>query len=127
VITEGLRASLPPEPTVEVRWPRAGIGQVVLGGEHDFSTADELDKTLSQTLGGCSGLIVDLRRTQFIDSSTIRALLSAKARAEASSRHFNIVLATMPIVERALQITGVIPALNGICTLDEALEAEPSA
>jgi anti-anti-sigma factor len=117
----------PPQPSpqirasIDVRWPARGVAQVVLGGEHDLSTAVQLRKTLAESLAGCSKLIVDLRDTQFIDSSTIRVLVETRREAETSGRGFNVLLATTPIVERSLEITGVLPILNRVKTLEEAL------
>ena len=111
----------PPAPTIDVRWPRPRVAQVVLGGEHDLATRDQLDATLADTLATCSHLVVDLSTTQFIDSSTIRVLMTAKDRADAGGRDFNLLLGTAPIVERALEVTGVLPALNRVHALEDAL------
>jgi anti-anti-sigma factor len=111
----------PSEPSVDVRWPRAGVAQVILAGEHDLSTADRLSKTLADTLRDCSKLVVDLRDAQFIDSSTIRALLGARTEAEVEGRDFAVVLATTPIVAKALEITGALTVLNRAQTLEQAL------
>ena len=34
------------DPTLEVRWPQPHAALVVLGGEHDLGSADELRRTL---------------------------------------------------------------------------------
>lgn len=107
--------------TTDVRWPRAGVAQVVLSGEHDLGTADQLNTDLTRTLERCTHLIVDLSSTEFIDSSTIRVLVATKRRADASHRRFNLLLGTTPIVECALEITGVLAILNRVHALEEAL------
>jgi anti-anti-sigma factor len=112
-------------PTIDVRWPRPDVAQVVLEGEHDMATKDQLDTTLATSLANCSHLIVDLSTTLFIDSSTIRVLITSKERADAAGRRFNLLLGTEPIVERALEITGVLPALNRIHALEEAIPNTP--
>jgi anti-anti-sigma factor len=114
-------------PTIETRWPHPGVAQVVLGGEHDLSTQDQLVSTLATTLTDCSHLVVDLSTTQFIDSSTIGVLIAIKKRAEARDRRFNLLLGTERIVEQALQISGVLPLLNRVHALDEALSTDTSA
>ena len=108
-------------PTIDVRWLRAGVAQVVLGGEHDLDSAEGLSTVLTQTLEECSHLVVDLSSTKFIDLSTIRVLIATKSRADASERPFNLLLGTEPSVERVLEITGVLTALNRVHTLEEAL------
>jgi anti-anti-sigma factor len=111
------------EPTIEVLWPGADTALVILGGEHDLSTAPDLSHILEQSLGGCAHLIVDISSTQFVDSSTIAALAATKRHADGAGKRFNLVLASTPIVERALDITGVLLTLNRVMTLEEALAA----
>jgi len=67
-------------------------------------------------------LVVDLSPVEFIDSSTIHALLHAKNAATEGGGRFNIVLSTTPLVERVLEITGVLGPLNRVHSLDEALQ-----
>jgi anti-anti-sigma factor len=113
-------------PTIEIRRPRRDVAQVVLGGEHDLSTQDQLNSTLATALANCSHLIVDLSTTQLIDSSTIGVLIAIKKRAEANDRRFNLLLGTEPIVERILEITGVLPLLNRVHALEEAISNRTS-
>lgn len=107
-------------PTVDVRWLQGGSAHVVVGGEHDLGSADRLGEALTRTLAGCSHLIVDISPAKFIDSSIIRVLLATKGRADATGRRFNLLLGTAPIVERTLEITGVLTALNRIHRLEDA-------
>lgn len=112
-----------PEPTIEVLRPEPGATLVILSGEHDYATSDELRQTLTRALdsSGQGHLIIDLSSADFVDSSTISALVFAKKHADEAGCKFNVVLATTPIVERALEITGVLPGLNRVETVDEAL------
>jgi anti-anti-sigma factor len=109
----------PTPPAIEVRWARPDVAQVVLAGEHDLSTADRLSAVLTKTLDECSHLIVDLSTTEFIDSTTIRVLIATKSSADTGERRFSLLLGTTPVVERALEIAGVLTALNRVDTLDE--------
>jgi anti-anti-sigma factor len=109
------------EATVDIRSPEPGVAQVVLGGEHDLSTAVQLEETLDQALATCSHLIVDLSSAEFIDSSTIKVLVNTQKVATKRDCPFNLVLSTTPIVERALEITGVLETLNRAHSLEEAL------
>ena len=108
-------------PTIEVRRPRPDTLLVVLLGEHDLTSAAELGKTLKLALNDCTRLIVDLSSAEFVDSSTISALVNAKKHADEGGCEFNLVLASTPIVERALEITGVLPGLNRVATVEQAL------
>jgi len=109
------------QPTTDVRRLEPGIALVVLSGEHDLDSAPELSRTLGLQLEHCSHLIVDLSAADFVDSSTITTLVNAKNHADQAGCRFNLVLASTPIVERALEITGVLPHLNRVKTLDQAL------
>ena len=110
------------EATIDIRSPRPGVAHVVLGGEHDLGSANQLKNTLSDVLATCPHLVVDLSSVEFIDSSTIHALLQAKKAATEGEGRFNIVLSTTPLVERALEITGVLGVLNRVHSLEEAFQ-----
>jgi anti-anti-sigma factor len=110
------------EATIDIRSPRPGVAHVVLGGEHDLGSANQLQNTLSAVQATCPHLVVDLSPVEFIDSSTIHALLHAKNAATEGGGRFNIVLSTTPLVERVLEITGVLGLLNRVHSLDEALQ-----
>jgi anti-sigma B factor antagonist len=108
-------------PTIEVRSPRPNTALVVLAGEHDLSSADELQRAFDQSLAGCHHLIVDLSPTEFIDSTIIAVLVQTMKNARELDRAFNVVLGTAPAVERVLDVTGVVPLLNVVPTVERAL------
>jgi anti-anti-sigma factor len=95
---------------------------IALGGELDLATAPRLQETVDETLARCSHLIVDISGAKFIDSSTIATFIRARDRAEDGGGRFNLVLGTAAIVERALEVSGVIPALRVVPTVDQALD-----
>ena len=108
---------------IEVRWPQPHIALVVLAGEHDLYSGDELRRTFEQTLARCDHLIVDLSAAEFIDSTIIAVLLQTMRSAADLNRRFNVVLGTAPAVERILEVTGVIPLLGVVPTVEGALAA----
>jgi anti-anti-sigma factor len=110
-------------PTIEVRRPQPHAELVVLAGEHDLNSADEVRQTLDQSLAACDHLIVDLSTAEFIDSTIIGVLLQTKNNAIEHDRKFNVVLGTAPVVERILEVTGVVPLLNVAPTVEWALAA----
>ena len=115
-------------PTIKVRFPQPHAAVVVLGGEHDLSSADELRVTFDQSLPLCDQLIVDLSAVEFIDSKTIGVLLETRRRATELDCRFSVVLGSEAIVERALEVNGVLPVLNVVPTVEQALAAlVPSA
>ena len=111
------------EPTIDVRSPRPHAALVVLGGEHDLGSADRLQQTFERYLAVREHLIVDLSAAEFIDSTTIRVLMETCAHAAALDRKFSVVLGTEAIVERVLEISGVLPLLNVVPTVELALDA----
>jgi anti-sigma B factor antagonist len=110
-------------PTIEVRSLQPHAALVVLAGEHDLHSADELERTLDQSLAVCDHLIVDLSTAEFVDSTIVGVLLQAKKSAIELDRKFNVVLGTAPAVERILELTGVVPLLNVVPTVEGALAA----
>ena len=110
-------------PTIQVRSPRPHAALVVLAGEHDLYSADEVQQTLDQSLAVCDHLIVDLSAAEFIDSTIVHVLLQTKKNAIELDRKckFGVVLGTAPVVERILEVTGVVPLLNVVPSVERAL------
>ena len=111
------------EPTIEVRWPQPGVALVVLAGEHDLYSGDELRQRFEQALACCDHLIVDLSAAEFIDSTIVAVLVQTMRSATDFERRFNVVLGPAPAVERILEIMGLIPRLGVVSTLEQALAA----
>jgi anti-sigma B factor antagonist len=111
------------QPTIEVRSPQPGVALIALGGEHDLHSADRLRQTIDDVLFGNEHLIVELSKAEFIDSTIIGVLVQAMKNAEGRDRKFTIVLGTAPVVERVLEITGVLALLNVVPTVERALAA----
>jgi anti-sigma B factor antagonist len=108
---------------IEVRWPQPGVAVVVLAGEHDLYSGDELRQALEQTLARCDHLVVDLSAAEFIDSTIVAVLIQTMKDTTELGRKFNVVLGTAPAVERILDVTGVIPLLAVVPTVEQALVA----
>ena len=115
--------SLSLQPTIEVRSPQPHAALVALGGEHDLYSADQLRQTIEMSLSGCDHLIVDLSAAEFIDSTVIGVLVRTMKQASGLGRRFSVVLGTAPVVERALQVSGVLPLLKVVPTVEQALAA----
>jgi len=81
---------------------------VTLKGEHDLSTADELGDRLAAIFATATSLVVDLRETQFIDSSILLVLLQADRTATSGScQHFALVVPQGGHVLRLFDLAGV--------------------
>jgi anti-anti-sigma factor len=115
----------PDQPDVELRWPRSGVAQIVLFGEHDLANSAALERTIELTLDGRpTQLLIDLTVAEFIDSTVIRTLVLACRGAEKADIGFNLIVAPDTIVRRALEVTNVLAALNAVESLDAALQPD---
>jgi anti-sigma B factor antagonist len=109
--------------TIEIRALQPDVALVVLAGEHDLYSGNELRQSFEQCLARCDHLIVDLSAAEFIDSTIIHVLLQTMRSATELDRKFNVVLGTAPAVERILRVAGVIPLLGVVPTVEQALAA----
>jgi anti-sigma B factor antagonist len=109
--------------TLARRDPPAAV--VALVGEHDAYSAERLENELAVLLEEGRRIVVDLRDTEFIDSTTLSVLLRARQRAEQSSLGFALVLPAEPYsqVNQILDLTGLGPTFAIVGKLDDALAA----
>jgi anti-sigma B factor antagonist len=109
--------------TLARRDPAAAV--VALVGEHDAYSAERLESELTALLDEGQRIVVDLRDTAFIDSTTLSVLLRARLRAETSSLGFAILLPDMEYtqVHQILDLTGLAPTFAIFEQLDAALAA----
>ena len=112
--------------TLAPRDPPAAV--VALVGEHDTYSAGRLANELAVLLDDGRRIVVDLRDAEFIDSTTLSALLRGRQRAEKAALGFTIVLAGHEYtqVHQLLDLTGLGPAFAIFPTLDDALAAARS-
>jgi anti-sigma B factor antagonist len=117
--------SRPTEPTVVLRWVKPDIAIVVLEGEHDLASAASVDRVVGDALLTCSHLIIDIASADFIDSTIIDLLVRTKRDADSRGRRFNLVLGEAPLIEKPLEICGVLPSLNRVTDVHGALGSPP--
>jgi anti-sigma B factor antagonist len=91
---------------------RGGRAVVLIRGELDLATAPELEKVVVERLDAGDEVVVDLRELDFMDSTGLRVLVHAHARA-GNERRFQIVRppAGGPIA-KILAIAGVESELD---------------
>jgi anti-sigma B factor antagonist len=95
-------SSSPFEVTIE---QRGGAVHVVMAGELDISTAMRLEDELHRIEADGPALIVlDLQRLSFMDSTGLRLLITADARAREDGRKVAIVQGN-EMVRRVLRLT----------------------
>jgi anti-sigma B factor antagonist len=86
---------------------REGVVRASLHGELDLSSAPQLDESLRHAeASGGSWLIIDLRELEFMDSTGLRALLTAHNRATEDGRRMSLVVGE-GAVSRLIDLTGV--------------------
>ena len=109
--------------TLARRDPPAAV--VALVGEHDAYSAQRLENEFAVLLEEGRRIVVDLRDTEFIDSTTLSVLLVARHRAEQSSLGFALLLSerTYTQVHHILDLTGLGPTFAIFGNLSDALTA----
>jgi anti-sigma B factor antagonist len=90
-----------------------GRVHVTLRGELDLATAPELEQLLNERIDSSQEVIVDLRGLEFMDSSGIRVLVAAHARA---GRGGTRVIVVRPpagsAVAKIVEVSGLDGELN---------------
>ncbi len=98
-------ASLQMSPLEVTAEEHPGQTRVVLTGELDIASTQQFERELTAAEAQAQdALVVDLRRVEFVDSTGLRALISADERARAAGRRL-IVVRGPGAVERLLTIT----------------------
>lgn len=112
--------------TLARRDPPAAV--VALVGEHDAYSSHRLESELAVLLGEGQHIVVDLRDTSFLDSTTLGVLLSARHEAEHKGLGFALVLAgDFTQVHQILSLTGLGSWFSSFANVDDALRAVSSA
>jgi anti-anti-sigma factor len=104
---------------------RGGRTVVVPRGELDMATTPELERAVLPALGNGRWVVLDLRSLEFIDSSGLRALLSAHRATETGGGQFTVVRAAPgSTVHRVLEIAGLDTIIE---TVDDPAELPDAA
>jgi anti-sigma B factor antagonist len=109
--------------TLAPRDPPAAV--VALVGEHDAYSSRQLESELGLLLEERRHVVVDLRDTEFIDSTTLAVLLGARRQAEQDRLGYAIVLPPREYtqVHQILELTRLGSAFATFGNIDEALAA----
>jgi anti-anti-sigma regulatory factor len=113
-----------PEIGAVVRRDGLELAIVELNGDHHDFTSPRLGATLEAVLREGRSLVVDMRRTVFIDDTTVSCLLAARLRAADAGRGFAVVVApsTGWSVRRLVAATRLERLLPVVPSLERALE-----
>ena len=109
--------------TLAPRDPPAAV--VALVGEHDAYSSRRLESELGLLLEEGRHVAVDLRDTEFIDSTTLAVLLGARRQAEEDGLGYTVVLPAREYtqVHQILELTRLGSAFATFETPDDALAA----
>jgi anti-sigma B factor antagonist len=100
---------------------RDGRAYVTLSGELDLATAPELEQLVTERIDAGEEVVVDLRGLEFMDSSGIRVLVAAHARAgRAGTRLFVVRPEPESAVAKIVEVSGLDGELN---ILDDPAQA----
>lgn len=93
--------------SLETRQEEDGAVRIAVGGELDLSTALTFDEEVRRAEDARPQTIVlDLRRLRFMDSTGLRLIMSAQARARTRGRRLAIVQGS-DAVKRLFRLAGV--------------------
>jgi anti-anti-sigma factor len=100
-----------------------GVAIVALVGEHEAYSAPAVEHELQGALAAGSAVIVDLTRTEFLDSSVISVLLRAREDAQGNGTRFALVIddTTGWAVRQLLEMTGLTEVFPIARTTDDAI------
>jgi anti-anti-sigma factor len=101
---------------------RDGVAVVALVGEHDLSTAPDVDAALRRPK---EGLVVDLSPTTFLDSSILGVVLAVAREAGQRQVPFTVVIPddSASPARRIFDLTGLASALSVTTDLAAAVDA----
>ena len=104
-----------------------GACVVMLTGEHDLSTAQELTDALADAADPAT--LVDLSATSFIDSAVLGVLIASHRDAAAAGRGWALVVGpgSGAAVRRILELTGLDTVMPVYATREQALSALAAA
>ena len=103
----------PPDEFAIAASDRDGRAHLALRGELDLATAPELEQLVNERLDAGEEVVVDLRGLEFMDSSGIRVLVAAHARAARTDARLIVVRpATGSAVAKIVEVSGLDGELN---------------
>jgi len=79
--------------------------RLALHGELDLSNAKTVELTLAEAFGSGKGVVVDLGKLEFLDSTGVSLLVTALGRPDAGKLSF--LPSASPEVTRLLEMTGL--------------------
>jgi anti-sigma B factor antagonist len=97
-----------------------GVVLLVLAGEIDLATSGGFRAEVEAALAAGSGLVADLSEVEFMDSTMLRELLSARRELGGAGRGF-VLASPQAAVRRLLELTGTAGLFRTAGTREEAV------
>lgn len=92
---------------------------IVVEGEVDLATVDELEKAIESVFASNSDpLVIDLRESSFMDSTGLKTLVMAHRRFDESGRGFAVAVSGGP-VSRLIDLSGVETSVRIVASTDD--------
>jgi anti-anti-sigma factor len=100
---------------------RDAVVVLSLVGEHDMTTASELRTQIGEHADQGRGVVVSVAETEFVDSAIIHSLYQGDSRLLAKGRRLVLHLGGEPVVDRVLDLAGILDELIWSVSLDDAV------
>ena len=110
---------------VQVLSPRRGVAVVECSGEHDSASKDELGRLFTELVTANELVVIDVGEAGFIDSSFLHNLVKADRLARQQGSRVRLQHGSALIVSRALEVSGILSALDSVTTREDALAPIP--
>ena len=94
---------------------------VVVSGELDLASVDDLQAALARPEAQAGSLVFDLRDVTFIDSSGLSVIVASHQRMRAAQGRFAVVVSRPSAVHRLFELCGLTETLAITDDLDAAL------
>lgn len=107
--------------TYRIARPRERTAVVELIGEHDLATMQKLSPVIDSLAAVNDVLVVDLSRTEFMDSTVLKELVRAKHALEEHEGHLVLSGVVEPVVKRTLEVSGMMDYFDTAVTWDAAI------
>jgi anti-sigma B factor antagonist len=92
---------------------------IAVEGEIDLATVGELEAAIESVLAANShALVIDLRKSSFMDSTGLKALVMANRRFDEDGRSFAIAVSGGP-VSRLIDLSGVESSIQIVDSTDD--------
>jgi anti-anti-sigma factor len=107
--------------TYRIARPRERTAVVELIGEHDLHTMQKLAPVLESLAAVNDVVVVDLSRTEFMDSTVLKEFVRAKHALEEHDGRLVLSGVLEPVVKRTLEVSGMIDYFDTAVTWDGAM------